>query len=658
MWMDAISFIILVTFVKDAVAGWIDIDTPEELRTTKSLIDGSTYHLVMSDEFDVPNRSFKDGSDPMWTALDKSDDDANAAGGGSLHFYNSSTISTTEDGKLQIRTGIKSTDWNHYNTQKKEWVKVKKNFVSGMLQGWNKFCFTGGIVEIDLTLPGEPEIGGLWPAVWMLGNMGRATYEATTNNIWPYSFDECDRKLQSAQKISKCNSQNHFGMHSGQGRGATEIDILEVMAGEPGDLANTVPPISIPYASMTLQVAPGVTTSRPRVGFQPVLESEFSNFGHTEYLADNWYDTESYGNTSINPYFYGTYLGVTKPEEPVQRSKHETFQADAVGALHQLTDSHFSRSHSFRLEWQPGNGGRIDWFVKAYKKHGTMDDSIEGDGLGTEWVKAFSIKDEALKKTRGTQIPAEPSYFILNTAISSTWGFPQKKPDFCKPCYDCRLSECRCNFNPGFCQMVLNGVNFEIDFVRVYQSTDPNAHPGNNHTVGCDPVEYPTKEWIKGHSYLYSRPAPFGYSDTGPLKKIQSGGAACNDDNDCGKQRGSCVPASLHDYAKSATSKHTIAGTVCKCASGFTGPNCLAIDHSDDEPGAYEMSTKTFTSPPNTVYVPNFLWYVVIGLIGMFLFVMVTSVLTKREGYKDRPRPLLRNRADVYNDLVITGRSV
>jgi hypothetical protein len=31
----------------------------------------------------------------------------------------------------------------------------------------------------------------------------------------------------------------------------------------------------------------------------------------------NWYKNLTYGdNTSINPFFYGTYLGATKKEEP------------------------------------------------------------------------------------------------------------------------------------------------------------------------------------------------------------------------------------------------------------------------------------------------------------------------------------------------------
>merc|ERR1712129_132419 len=92
-----------------AEAGWIDIDTAPEHMTTTSFVDGSTYTLVMSDEFNVPNRNFADGSDPLWTALDKSDDDANDVGGGSLHFYNSSTVTTTNDGMMEIRSGLQVT---------------------------------------------------------------------------------------------------------------------------------------------------------------------------------------------------------------------------------------------------------------------------------------------------------------------------------------------------------------------------------------------------------------------------------------------------------------------------------------------------------------------------------------------------------------------
>jgi hypothetical protein len=70
-----------------------------------------------------------------------------------------------------------------------------------MLQSWNKFCFTGGILEIDLQFPGEHDVGGLWPAVWLLGNLARATFLSSTNLMWPWSYAECNRDLQKAQEV-------------------------------------------------------------------------------------------------------------------------------------------------------------------------------------------------------------------------------------------------------------------------------------------------------------------------------------------------------------------------------------------------------------------------------------------------------------------------
>lgn len=208
----------------------------------------------MSDEFNVDGRTFKDGHDKMWTALDKSDDDYSASGGGSLHFYNSSAV-TTQNGMLNIKSYIEPTRWSRLDVVDKKKVSEKKDFKSGMVQSWNKFCFTGGIVEVDVIMPGDPFIGGLWPAIWILGNLGRSTYEVSTNNIWPWSYNTCDRKKQPAQALSACNKQNHYGMHPNQGRGATEIDIIEGMMGDSnGPLPGTSPNISLPYVDMTLQV--------------------------------------------------------------------------------------------------------------------------------------------------------------------------------------------------------------------------------------------------------------------------------------------------------------------------------------------------------------------------------------------------------------------
>ena len=49
--------------------------------------------------------------------------------------------------------------------------------------GRNKFCFTGGIVEASVQLPGTYNVVGMWPAVWTMGNLGRAGYGASLEGM-------------------------------------------------------------------------------------------------------------------------------------------------------------------------------------------------------------------------------------------------------------------------------------------------------------------------------------------------------------------------------------------------------------------------------------------------------------------------------------------
>ena len=53
-----------------------------------------------------------------------------------------------------------------------------------MLQSWNKLCFTTGYIEVRILLPGRGDHGGLWPAFWTMGNLGRAGYGASTDGIF------------------------------------------------------------------------------------------------------------------------------------------------------------------------------------------------------------------------------------------------------------------------------------------------------------------------------------------------------------------------------------------------------------------------------------------------------------------------------------------
>lgn len=124
-----------------------------------------------------------------------------------------------------------------------------------MLQSWNKFCFTTGIIEVSLSLPGNGETPGLWPAVWTLGNLGRAGYGATNEGMWPYTYAACDfgtfpnqtdrngvpQEAQTGgngggplsflpgQRLSACScpGSDHPGPNVETGRGNPEIDIIE-----------------------------------------------------------------------------------------------------------------------------------------------------------------------------------------------------------------------------------------------------------------------------------------------------------------------------------------------------------------------------------------------------------------------------------------------
>lgn len=47
-----------------------------------------------------------------------------------------------------------------------------------------------------------PSIAGLKrPAVWTMGNLGRAGYGATVNGLWPYTYDACDVGTVANQSV-------------------------------------------------------------------------------------------------------------------------------------------------------------------------------------------------------------------------------------------------------------------------------------------------------------------------------------------------------------------------------------------------------------------------------------------------------------------------
>lgn len=252
--------IVSVHLLEVTMAGWVDPDSPAIVRSTFALTEGDDrlYTLVFSDEFEQEGRTFRDGEDPRWTAVHKNDITNNP-----LHYYSHDNIRTGQGGKLVLTTEIEPKNFSEYNPVLKTNENQYKEIKSGMLQSWNKFCFTGGIVEFRATLPGKPRTAGLWPAIWMLGNLARATYINSTENLWPFSTNVCDERTRYSQLVNSCPGTNDAGYGLGdehRGRGAPEIDILEVMY---------MDVFEDPLLSASLQVAPGIVHHRPVPGHAP-----------------------------------------------------------------------------------------------------------------------------------------------------------------------------------------------------------------------------------------------------------------------------------------------------------------------------------------------------------------------------------------------------
>lgn len=563
--------VLLLWLCAGAQGGWVDPDTPVGYLGTRSLVDDSSYSLVFSDEFEVEGRRFRDGEDPRWTAIHKNDYTNDA-----LHYYHEENAMTT-NGVLNVTTSAEETQFTsiqvkHDKVKKKE---LKKNFRSGMIQSWNKFCFTGGIMEIRAQLPGDYDKGGLWPAAWLMGNLARSTYVASSDYMWPWSYDFCDRRYQRRQEVSACDPKPHFGLDGATGRGAPEIDLLEVMPG-----TGYLPwGMTKPYVSTSLQVAPGKEVPRPANGDRP--------------HPGQWYgDSFLYGpNTSINVFFYGLKL-----EHP---DTDTSYQADALSANTGIDQSFFEEMHTYRLEWEPLE--YLRWYI---------DDNF-----------VYGIDNHGLNDTTHAKIPDEPSYILFNTAMSTTWGFPMPCPKGCKcNCYACNRDEkCTCAMAPGFCETL--PAHYLVDYVRVYQRQDRE-----DHKVGCSTDSRPTKKFILAHADRYRDPDKEGSK---PLLHVRNGGGTCRQDSDCGPE-GKCrgIP-----YAPRALS---LDRKTCVCSAKYTGPLCLAFAAKDDvDYDAITMTAKGVTAL-RLLYVPPAIDRVCLTFAALLLVILATRLVRVKRKRREK----------------------
>ncbi|KAG6613173.1 Beta-glucan synthesis-associated protein [Phytophthora cinnamomi] len=235
---------------KSGILPWVDPATPSD-RQTYTSSRGGTWDLVMSDEFNTEGRSFEPGDDHLWTSMEKADGVNSAL---EIYMHNMTGTECDDDDNcyfyIEATTGETTLKlWNDYLSPA-GYEDVTFYYKAGMVQSWNKFCMQGGMVEVRAQLPGavtnasgnpDVETGSssvraatidyypTWPGIWMMGNLGRAIFSASTARMWPFSYNECNETVFSSQnqRISACDDDPGSGMNANQGRGAPEIDILE-----------------------------------------------------------------------------------------------------------------------------------------------------------------------------------------------------------------------------------------------------------------------------------------------------------------------------------------------------------------------------------------------------------------------------------------------
>ncbi|KAJ7059441.1 beta-glucan synthesis-associated protein-domain-containing protein [Mycena amicta] len=414
--------------------GLVDLNTPKDAYSIAAYNSNSPsqkMQLVFSDEFEEEGRSFYPGDDPYWEAVD-----LHYWATGNLEWYDPSAI-TTRAGALEINlTKVDDPSTNH-----------GLDYKSGMMSG---------LILADVMLPGATNVFGLWPALWTMGNLGRAGYGATLDGMWPYTYDTCDvgaapnqsypstsplapgpagatlpdgsaLSFQPGQRLSRCvcKGESHPGpLHdedgSFVGRSAPEIDVFEAQIGGPDDA-------HVGQVSQSAQWAPF----------------------NANYRWDNSSENliiPSLELSHLNSYVGGVYQ---QPTSVVTTTNQDCYQLGGTGCFATQGFEYLLGFGDAYITWI--NNGEISWTLNV-------------GGVGADAEAQISARP----------VTQEPLYILVNLGISPSFGFID------------------------FAHLVFPAT-MRIDWIRVYQ-------PADRINIGCDPKEMPTKAYIDTYLDAYTNP--------------------------------------------------------------------------------------------------------------------------------------------------------
>ncbi|PWY97432.1 beta-glucan synthesis-associated [Testicularia cyperi] len=400
----------------------VDPDTPQSATTRTSPVDGKSYHLVFSDEFNLEGRTFWPGDDPFWEAID-----LYYGVTGDYEYYSPEAVNTT-NGALTITMTEKQTH--------------NLNFQSGMLQSWNKFCFQGGYIEFSMRMPGTASTSGYWPGLWLMGNLGRPGYPGSTDGMWPYSYAACDTGILANQTFT--NKTGPDGAINSNGRFAEggRISYLPGMRSSsctcPGE-DHPGPTVNVARSSPELDILEAQIQ---------VHQGESHGFASQSYQVAPFDQDYEWTNTSSAARVYDDTVTT------INSYKGNVYQ-EAVSSLTQIPDSGYVDSDNqfvkygveYQPDWNENGGGSIVWYVD-----GKPSWSVNGKAMPANPKMDISVRT----------ISVEPMTIIMNLGMSKSF----------QPV----------NFGAGG---VAFPAVMSVDYVRVYQldgqsdriSCDPADHP-------------------------------------------------------------------------------------------------------------------------------------------------------------------------------------
>jgi beta-glucanase (GH16 family) len=635
---------------KSGILPWVDPATPSSRQTYKTS-RGATWDLVMSDEFNTEGRSFEAGDDHLWTSMNKADGVNSAL---EVYLHNMTGTECVDDDCyffIEADTGETTlTIWNDYLSPA-GYEDVTFYYKAGMVQSWNKFCFQGGMIEVRAQLPGavtnasgnpDVETGSgsvraanidyypTWPGIWLMGNLGRAIFSASTSRMWPFSYNECNDTVFDSQnqRISACDDDPGSGMNPNQGRGAPEIDILEgggtaisssiqVGPGMPDDFRLVTDTDSYSCIYTYDCTTEGANNQDVPTAYYEELRGHKSWYQGLRYGANNLCDVESADvqsfatiNASLTkgitenactmdlcPASYDVNSDLTFKDNgtvhwginangtcfPLQNAYTGAYLCSAGNNASECTSSSGSTSagseFAYQMDaissnWEVHMAAYLDWVTYSVEwvmgDYGYVRWEVENQVIFEIPADALTNPPQDTAQMNPKKIMIEePMYILFNVALSSSWGSspPNAGSGSCRGDGSSSESNAICDSFPMY---------MKIDYIRVYQDTSSTTAMA----IGCDPSTHPTKQWIEDNID--------DYTDTDNPYTEVSGMAFCTSDDDC-----------TIDSATSVSTGTCNSDGRCECSSdSWTGPRC-----TDAASSSGSDSDDTLYGPPMYVSI-------------------------------------------------------